>query len=308
MPRINRSCLPGRRLTALSAPFAILALLLPGAQRATPQGQTFAAPPAAEAPATTAVTAASAQSVSASAPTQIVPQSPAAATGPQTATVPGQADGAGITPEQIGDTLMARQRYQAAIEAYKKGPRESAELWNKMGIAYQLMLNMDEAQRCYQRSLKLDPKSATTLNNMGTIYDSMKQYPNAERMYRKAIKYDTKSAVIYKNLGTNLLSQHKYKKGWEDYQLALSLDPDIFQHSSNPRVENPASAGDRGAMNYYMAKGCVRAGMNERAIDYLRMALNEGFTNPKKIMADGEFASLRGIPEFEQLLTSQGTP
>ena len=36
---------------------------------------------------------------------------------------------------------MARQRYQAAIEAYKKAPRDSAEAWNKMGVAYQLMFN-----------------------------------------------------------------------------------------------------------------------------------------------------------------------
>jgi hypothetical protein len=35
------------------------------------------------------------------------------------------------------------------------------------------------------------------------------------------------------------------------------------------------------------------------------MALNEGYTNPKKIEADGEFASLRGIPAFEQLLAAQ---
>jgi hypothetical protein len=45
--------------------------------------------------------------------------------------------------------------------------------------------------------------------------------------------------------------------------------------------------------------------MNDCAIDYLRMALNEGFTNPKKIQADGDFAALRGIPAFEQLLASQ---
>jgi hypothetical protein len=59
-------------------------------------------------------------------------------------------------------------------------------------------------------------------------------------------------------------------------------------------------------MNYYMAKGCVRAGQNERAIEFLRMALNEGFTNPKKIIADSEFAGLRGIPAFEQLIADQG--
>jgi hypothetical protein len=54
-----------------------------------------------------------------------------------------------------------------------------------------------------------------------------------------------------------------------------------------------------------MAKGCVRAGMNDCAIDYLRMALNEGFTNPKKIEADGEFAGLKGVPAFRELLAEQ---
>jgi tetratricopeptide (TPR) repeat protein len=210
-----------------------------------------------------------------------------------------------LTPEQLGDTLMAHQRYQAAIEAYKKGSRDSATLWNKMGIAYQLMFNLDEAMRCYERSLKIEPKNSVVLNNLGTVYDSLKEYPSAERMYRRAIKYDPKSALIYKNLGTNLLTQHKYKKGWEDYKVALTLDPDVFGHSTSPRVENPASVEDRGAMNFYMAKGCIRAGMKDQAIEYLRMALNEGFTNPKKIMADSEFAGLRGIPAFEQLIASQ---
>jgi tetratricopeptide (TPR) repeat protein len=209
------------------------------------------------------------------------------------------------TPEELGDSLMTHQRYQAAIEAYKKAPRDSADVWNKMGIAYQLMFNQEEASHCYQTSLRLDPRNARVMNNLGTIYDSMKEYGNAERMYRKAVKIDSSSALIYKNLGTNLLSQHKYKKGWEVYKTALQLDPHIFQSSASPRVQNPATVEERGAMNYYMAKGCLRAGMNECAIEYLRMALNEGFTSPKKIEADSEFAGLRGIPAFEQLLASQ---
>jgi tetratricopeptide (TPR) repeat protein len=213
-----------------------------------------------------------------------------------------------LSPEELGDTLMARQRYQAAIEAYRKGPTDSPTLWNKMGIAYQLMFNQEEAMRCYEKSLRLEPRNSTVLNNLGTIHDSLKEYPAAERMYRKAVKYDPGSALIYKNLGTNLLAQHKYKKGWEVYKTALTLDPHIFERSASPRIENPASVEDRGAMNYYMAKGCVRAGMTDRAIEYLRLALNEGFTNPKKIVADTEFASLRGIPAFEQLLVAQRTP
>lgn len=209
------------------------------------------------------------------------------------------------TPEELGDALMSHQRYQAAIEAYKKAPRDSAEIWNKMGISYQMMFNAVDASRCYQTSLRLTPKNPRVMNNLGTIYDSLKQFSNAERMYRKALKLDSDSALIYKNLGTNLLAQHKLKKGWDAYKVALQLDPHIFQNTSSPRVQNPASVEDRGAMNFYMAKGCVRAGMNDCAISYLRMALNEGYTNPKKIEADVEFAALRGLPAYEQLLAAQ---
>jgi tetratricopeptide (TPR) repeat protein len=209
------------------------------------------------------------------------------------------------TPEEVGDSLMSHQRYQAAIAAYKKAPELTAVQWNKIGIAYQMMLNPQEAEHCYQTSLKLDPKNSQVLNNLATVYDSMKEYGSAERIYHRAVKLDPHSAMIYKNLGTNLLAQHKYKKGWEFYKTALQLDPHIFESSSSPRTQNPASVAERGAMNFYMAKGCVRAGMKECAIDYLRMALNEGFTDPKKIEADSEFASLRGIPAFEQLLASQ---
>lgn len=212
------------------------------------------------------------------------------------------------TPEQVGDSLMAHQRYQAAIESYKQGPRNSSDLWNKMGVAYQLMFNQVDAARCYGAALKLNPRNAIVLNNLGTIYVALKQYATAEKSYKKALKYDPKSALVLKNLGTALLAEHKYKKGWNAYQQALAIDPDIFQHSNSVRIENPASLQDRGAMNFYMAKGCVRAGQTDRAIEYLRMALNEGFTSPKKIIEDSEFAALRDLPAFQQMLAAQRTP
>jgi tetratricopeptide (TPR) repeat protein len=210
------------------------------------------------------------------------------------------------TPEQVGDSLMARQHYQAAIAAYKGGSPGSSETWNKMGVAYQLMLNTDDAAKCYEKSMKLDPKNAVAVNNMGSIYMAKREFGQAERAYRKALKLDPQSALFHKNLGTALLSERKYKKGWESYQAALTLDPAIFDHSTSVRVENPASIQDRGAMNFYMAKSCLKAGMAERAVDYLRLALNEGFTTPKKILADSELAGLRTVPAFQQLLASQG--
>lgn len=208
-------------------------------------------------------------------------------------------------PEDVGDAFMIHQRYQAAIEAYQKASPDSARLENKMGIAYQLMFSPGEATRCYKASLKLDPNNVYALNNLGTVYDSLRQFGDGERMYRKALRLTPNSAVLQKNLGTNLLAQHKYEQGWEYYKAALAEDPHIFDNRINPHVENPGTAQDRGAMNYYMARGCVRAGENDKAIDYLRKSINDGFANPRRIVADSEFTSLRGSSAFQDLLASQ---
>ena len=200
---------------------------------------------------------------------------------------------------------MAHQHYQAAITAYTKSPQLTAAIWNKMGIAYQMMFNDGDASRCYKESLKLDPDNAQTLNNMGTVYASMKAYGAADRMYRRAIKLDPQSARILKNYGTNLLAEHKYSKGWEIYKEALALDPEVFANSDGPTVEDPSNIQERGAMNYYMAAGCAHAGYVECALQYLRLALDEGFTTRKKIQTDVEFASLRETEGFRLLLAEQ---
>ena len=232
----------------------------------------------------------------------VTPSQEAVAVVPATATPPGPRLDA--TPEQIGDSLMAHQRYQAAIEQYKKAPH-SSDVWNKMGVAYQLMFNLDDAARCYEQALKLDSKNAIVMNNLGTVYVSLKQYSRAEKTYRRALKVDPKSALVHKNLGTALLAEHRYEKGWQEYQEALTIDSQIFQGSNTVRVQNPASVQERGAMNYYMAKGCVRAGQADRAIEYLRMAINEGFISPKKVAADEEFSALHNLPAFQEMLASQ---
>ncbi len=209
------------------------------------------------------------------------------------------------TAEELGDSFTARQHYQAAIDAYSKAPEMTAVLWNKMGIAYQMMFNSKDATRCYKQSLQMDPRDPQVLNNLATVYASVKDYGQADRLYRKALKLDPKSAIVLKNLGTNLLAEHKYNKGWEAYQQALAIDPEIFSNHDTPSVDNPSSIADRGAMNYYMAAGCARAGYADCALQYLRMALDEGFTTRRKVANDVEFASLRSNPAFKQLIEEQ---
>lgn len=209
------------------------------------------------------------------------------------------------TLEQIGDSYSARRRYQLAIAAYSKVDPITPAIWNKMGIAYQMMFAVKDAVRCYEMSLKLDPKNSQVMNNLATVYDSQKDYKKAEKLYRKALKIDPKSALIHRNLGSNLMAQHKYKKGSEAYRAALAIDPNAFDSHTGASVQNPTAAQDRGALHYYMARGCVNAGNAACAIEYLRLAMNEGYTNAKKVVNDESFASIRELPGFQQLIASQ---
>src|SRR5881392_3660220 len=85
-----------------------------------------------------------------------------------------------LTAEQRADILMARKMYREAVEGYKEGPLDSPIIWNKIGIAYHQMLQIDEARRNYEKALKLNPKYSEAINNLGTIY-------YAKRSFRRAV-------------------------------------------------------------------------------------------------------------------------
>lgn len=211
------------------------------------------------------------------------------------------------TPEKLGDTWMFHQRYQAAIESYSKAEPTSA-IWNKMGIAYQMMFSTSAAMRCYQESLKLNPENANTLNNLGSVYFSLEKFAEAGRMYRKALALEPRSATVQMNLGTNLIAEHKFDEGWKHYQAALNIDSHVFEYTTNLRIGNPVLSEDRGAVSYYLARGFAQTGMLDKAIDHLRKALDQGFANPRKIEADTSFASLHNIPAYQDLLSEPRRP
>jgi tetratricopeptide (TPR) repeat protein len=207
-----------------------------------------------------------------------------------------------IPAEMQGDLLAARQRYLDAITAYKEAP-ESAVVANKIGVAYHHMFDLNDAKQYYQRAIKLDPNYAQAVNNLGAIYHAEKNYRQAERLYRNAIKLNPNSPLFYSNLGTAYFFQGNAKKGAAAYRQAFALDPDVFDHSSSSKIEELSSTKDLAVVNYEMAKNYARAGMNDRALSYLRKALGEGFNDRRKLMNDPELASIRETPEFMQLIS-----
>ncbi len=229
--------------------------------------------------------------------------SPPAAALPQTeVTTP-------LSVEQRGDILMARKEYREAIDMFRSGSPKDPVLWNKQGIAYHQLAQLGNARKMYERALKLKPDYVEAMNNLGTIYYAQRSFRRAISWYSKALKLSAgqpKSASIYMNLGTAEFGRKKYDRATTAYQLALQIDPEVFEHHGNFGVMlEEHSVQERAKYHYYLAKLYAKGGRNELAMQYLRKALEEGFKERDKLNKDPEFAGIRDLPEFKQLLVSE---
>ena len=85
-------------------------------------------------------------------------------------TAPRIAPAANLTPEARGDIMMARKMYREAIESFQSDPQKTAIVYNKIGIAYHQLQQLDSAKKNYEQALKLKRDYAEALNNIGTVY------------------------------------------------------------------------------------------------------------------------------------------
>jgi len=234
-----------------------------------------------------------------------------------------------LTPEKRADIYMARKMYREAIETFRKveaelraklparRPRKDdgtyqqtaqrlAVILNKIGIAYHQLHELDTARRYYEQAVKLNPRYAEAINNIGTVYYAQKSYRRAISQYKKALKISPNSASIYSNLGTAYFARKNYKEASIAYAKALELDPDVFEHRSSFGVLlQERSVEERARFHYYLAKVYAQAGMNERALLYIRKALEEGFKERRKFFEEPEFAGLQELPEFKELMAME---
>ncbi len=208
-----------------------------------------------------------------------------------------------LTPMRRGDILMARKMYREAIETYREGIRDAAVLYNKIGIAYHQLSEFRSALENYNMALRLNPSYSEAINNIGAVYYAQGKTKRAIKQYRKALKQSPDSASIYANLGTAYFARKKYKNASAAYQKALELDPDVFERrNTTGSLLQERSVKERAKLHFYLAKLYARSGNTERALLYMRKALEEGFRNKKKFLKDPDFKYLQDNEEFQRLL------
>ncbi len=214
-----------------------------------------------------------------------------------------------ISPELRGDIYMARKMYREAIDMYRQGSPDSAAITNKIGIAFHQLLLLDLAKKNYERAVKLDPKYPEAINNLGTIYYAQKSYRRSIGYYKRALRCSSPTASIYANLGAAYFARKNYKVASEYYEQALKLDPEVFEHHGNfGTLMQERTIEERAMFHLYLAKMYAKSGANDRALIYLRKALEEGVKERNKIPDMPEFSLLKMNADFKQLLADNPKP
>ena len=208
--------------------------------------------------------------------------------------------------EQRADLHMVRKEYADAASLYRRPTQlqpQNAAYQNKVGIAYHLLQDLDEAKKFYRRALQLNPKYGQAINNLASIEYAQKNYRSAILSYLKALELTPNDAVIYSNLGTAYFSYEKYDYAMTSYRYALLLDPKIFQESGRVgTMVQQRNAENVAAFNFYLAKTYADLGKVEETLLYLQKAWEEGFPDLRKELEDKVFAFLANETRFQDLL------
>jgi len=207
-----------------------------------------------------------------------------------------------------GDELRGQKAYLDALDYYRAAlaKKPSASLYNKAGVT-ELQLRRDkESTKDFERAVKLDREFADAWNNLGVAWYLQRKYGKAIKQYDKAIKVKADVASFYNNRGAAYYAKKEWDKASAEYGRALQLDPNIFERTSRAGVTAQLpSPEERARFEYLVARLYAQQGDADRALQYLRRAMEEGYPGIDDVYKDPEFDGLRRDTRFTQLMAAK---
>jgi len=211
-----------------------------------------------------------------------------------------------VTSELRGDIMMAQKKFREAIDFYKPEAGKNAIITNKIGIAYHQLQDLQNAEKYYRRAVKLNPKYPEAVNNLGTVYYAKKSYRRAINQYKEALRIRPDSASVLSNLGTAYLARKQDDEAMKAYDQAFAINPEIFDpHNCTGVMVQERTIEERAGYFYMLAKTSAKRGMTDRALQYMRKALENGFKDRDKFKAEPEFSALQDNMEFQEILAAE---
>ena len=130
-----------------------------------------------------------------------------------------------------GVSLDNLGRYEEAIRCYEKAleldPSDDAAWHNKGGSLHHLGL-YEEAIICFDKALELDAHNEKTWNNKGALLNFLNRYDEAIPCCDRALELDPRDGPAWYNKGVSLHGLGRYEEAISCYNNALELDPRLW--------------------------------------------------------------------------------
>ena len=119
--------------------------------------------------------------------------------------------------------------------AIKYAPN-STELYNNLGLAYDISGKEYDTIPLYKKAIELDPNNSDAYSSLGNAYKKRKRYQEAIASYKKAIGLKPNYANPYFNLGVAYYDMGTKDEAIASYKKAIELNPNRGDAQNNLAV------------------------------------------------------------------------
>jgi tetratricopeptide (TPR) repeat protein len=124
---------------------------------------------------------------------------------------------------------LSTQAVAAFQEGLKNAPEKDPNIhlfWARMGEAYDLAGDNDDAINAYQQAINAKPDNASYYNNLGNIMARAGKLDDAKAAYTKSAQLDPPNAALaWRNFGISLYQAGRMVEAIEPLQKSSELDP-----------------------------------------------------------------------------------
>jgi len=130
---------------------------------------------------------------------------------------------------QLGRSSEAISAYRSAIGLQPVYP----EAYNNLGVVYESLNQLQNAEQCYSNALEQKPDYANALYNLGHIKQNQNEFDEAITLYQQAVKENPDYTKAWNNLGLVFLIVKDYQSSGQCFNNAHQLtpkDPEILSN------------------------------------------------------------------------------
>jgi tetratricopeptide (TPR) repeat protein len=207
--------------------------------------------------------------------------------------------------DEAGDRMRSSKDYLSALDCYREAVRKrpAAGYYNKIAISELMLRHTVEAEKAARKAVRKDKTMAEAWNNLGVAYYMHHQLGDSIRTYERAISLNPSSASFHNNLAAARMDSGQFERGMAEYRRAFALDPGFFERSSESGISaRMGSPQDRAQFSFVMARLFASIGEPERALHFLRSAMEEGYPKIDDVYRDKDFEPMRNDERFLALM------